>query len=285
MASGSFSRLSVTLCLFLCCYVPSGGCCSRKSFANHKIDAKDVYYVSQVILKPEIFEKFPQSHSHSTALSGPMLLLCAWKLLECATIVIEFISLADDLNPGAGDFKIPQKSARGLKIGHLNIRSLHHKVDQLRLELQNDAFDILTLSETWLDSFIANNDIQLPGYTCARMDRQTDKSGGGVIAYLRNRLPNRTWRDLSKDKSKCLWIEVCRPKYKSLYICCGYRAPDTYLTSFISGITQALSLLDVTNCEVILLCDFNVDWKAHANKQKQHLMNFEFLTYINISRP
>ena len=212
-------------------------------------------------------EKFPQTRSHSTALSGPVLLLSACKLLRRATIVIAFISLTDDLNPGPGDFNITQNSARGLKIGHLNIRSLRHKDDQ-------HAFDILTLSETWLDSSIANNDIQLPGYTCARMDRQTDKSGGGVIAYLRNRLPNRTWRDLSKDKSKCLWIEVCRPKYKSLYICCGYRAPDTYLTSFISGITQALSLLDVTNCEVILLGDFNVDWKARANKQKQHLMNF-----------
>ena len=106
MASGGFSRLSVTLCLFLCCYVSSGGCCSRKCFAKNEIDAKDVYYVSQVISKPEILEKFPQTRSHSTALSGPVLLLSACKLLRRATIVIAFISLADDLNPGPGDFNM-----------------------------------------------------------------------------------------------------------------------------------------------------------------------------------
>lgn len=36
---------------------------------------------------------------------------------------------------------------RGLKIAHLNVRSLRHKFDQLRLELtKNCSFDVLTVS-------------------------------------------------------------------------------------------------------------------------------------------
>ena len=59
------------------------------------------------------------------------------------------------------------KSTRGLKIAHLNIRSLANKTDSLRLEgITNKTFDVLTLSETWLDSSTSDAEIKLPGFVC-----------------------------------------------------------------------------------------------------------------------
>ena len=66
------------------------------------------------------------------------------------------------------------------------------KVDLLRLEqFDNVAIDVLTLSETWLDSNIQDSEICLPGFTLVRRDREGSKSGGGVAIYVRDGLPFR----------------------------------------------------------------------------------------------
>ena len=40
---------------------------------------------------------------------------------------------------------------RGFKIAHLDIRSLVKNIDQFRLYLHNQQFDIVSLNETMLD--------------------------------------------------------------------------------------------------------------------------------------
>ncbi len=39
----------------------------------------------------------------------------------------------------------------GFKIGHVNIRSLVKNIDQLRIYLSNQQYDIICINETWLD--------------------------------------------------------------------------------------------------------------------------------------
>lgn len=45
--------------------------------------------------------------------------------------------------------------------------------------------DFLALSETWLNTNIPTNMIDVPGYTCYRKDRLSGK-GGGVLVYIRD---------------------------------------------------------------------------------------------------
>ena len=76
------------------------------------------------------------------------------------------------------------RNTRGLKLVHLNIRSLRHKTDSLRLEgLNNKSVDVLTLSETWLDDTVQDSEFTLPGFTCVRLDRAhgTKQGFGGVV--------------------------------------------------------------------------------------------------------
>ena len=48
-----------------------------------------------------------------------------------------------------------------------------------------NLFDIFTISETWLNSEITDDEISIPGYTFSRNDRN-GRSGGGTLAFVRN---------------------------------------------------------------------------------------------------
>ena len=76
------------------------------------------------------------------------------------------------------------KNIKGLKICHLNIRSLPAHIDELRLILDEYPFDILSLNETRLDDSIPGGEISINEYTIHRKDR--DRDGGGVAILIRN---------------------------------------------------------------------------------------------------
>lgn len=68
-----------------------------------------------------------------------------------------------------------------MSVIRLNIRSLPHKSDVLRAWLVYNKPSVITLSETWLNNNISDNEIKLDGYVLYRADRDT--RGGGVATY------------------------------------------------------------------------------------------------------
>ena len=88
-------------------------------------------------------------------------------------------------------------SQSGLKILHLNLRSLWNisHLSQLR-ELNNrEQFDIVTISESWLNTTITSTEIKLDGYKLFRLDRLHKR--GGVCVYVRSELKSKVLKDLS----------------------------------------------------------------------------------------
>ena len=74
---------------------------------------------------------------------------------------------------------------KGLKIGHLNIRSIRNNIDQFKHEFRNRKFDILTISETWLNEYDSNEEIYCKGYEIIRQDRRAkNRRGGGLISFV-----------------------------------------------------------------------------------------------------
>lgn len=61
---------------------------------------------------------------------------------------------------------------RGFSVAHLNIRSIKSKINELTLVLRNTAYDVLTISETWLHSRIDSSIIAINGYNMIRQDRE-----------------------------------------------------------------------------------------------------------------
>lgn len=99
------------------------------------------------------------------------------------------------------------KEAKGLKLVHLNIRSLLANTDEVRVSLLDGCFDIIALSETWLHAQCLDCLLQAEGYTLYRYDRQTKttsgktRRGGGVAVYIKNELNVTVWPLLSVSNS------------------------------------------------------------------------------------
>ena len=64
-------------------------------------------------------------------------------------------------------------------------------------------WDIFAVSETWLNSTVNNADVKIPGYNLFRLDRYY-KRGGGVCAYVRERLKVTVLRELSHTSDEGL---------------------------------------------------------------------------------
>ena len=75
---------------------------------------------------------------------------------------------------------------------------VHRKLDKFKLvvEANTKTNYVLTLTETWLNSSILDEEIRLPGYLCVRKDRTGHKHGGGTLIYIRENLPFRIPSDL-----------------------------------------------------------------------------------------
>jgi hypothetical protein len=74
------------------------------------------------------------------------------------------------------DFNI--SNLKGLKIANLNINSLLKHIDEIRILLSDNPFDILAINETKIDSSILDAEIHIDNYTIVRFDR--NRFGGGV---------------------------------------------------------------------------------------------------------
>ena len=165
---------------------------------------------------------------------------------------------------------------RGFKIAHLNVNRLVNKLDLVKELVHKHSFDILTLSETWLTPNVMDDEVIIPGYSLVRKDRvSTVKScGGGVMIFIRDGIPFVVKSDLTKDNFECLWVEVKRPKCRSLTLCCSYRPGDQNIDDFILCLNDALNKIDADHSDFVLAGDLNVDYSTKKNHLRHKLEEF-----------
>ena len=109
----------------------------------------------------------------------------------------------------------------GLKLAHINARSLYPKLDEIREIVIKSNIDILCISETWLDNTILNSEISIPGYSIARNDR--NREGGGVLMYLRDGISYTIRHDImscSNTAVENIWVELQLLKNMPCLMCC-----------------------------------------------------------------
>ena len=81
-------------------------------------------------------------------------------------------------------------SCEYLSICHWNLNSIsphnHIKLSLLRAYISINKFDIICLSETYLDSNISsdNDNLELPGYNSVHADNPTNTKRGNVFAFI-----------------------------------------------------------------------------------------------------
>jgi hypothetical protein len=148
-----------------------------------------------------------------------------------------------------------------MKICHLNIRSLNadNRLGACVTQLA-DTYDIITMSETWLDEGDTTITYDIPGYTGPyRLDR-TLQRGGGVLAWVRDTIVVKERMDLHQDRLETLWLELLIPKHKLLLAVCYRQQDGQYSPNFWDKLQRSYDLARATGIiNIILIGDFNAD--------------------------
>ena len=169
-------------------------------------------------------------------------------------------------------------NVKGFKLIHMNVRSLHKKIDQLGILLWETKVDIITMSETWLNSAVSSKSMQLEGFVEYRQDRtlggKGKKRGGGLLTYVKNSCASES--EELVDLNKCSvdieaqWTILHRPHSKDVVVCNVYRPPEGKPDKAISYLNDCLCELNLEKVEVFIMGDINIDYlrKTSPNYKK-----------------
>ena len=163
-----------------------------------------------------------------------------------------------ETNPG------PKRSSN-IKFCHWNLNGLaaHDfiKVPLVEAFITSNNFDLVCLSETFLDSTIPNDDvnIQINAYSLLRADHPNNIKRGGVCIYFKESLPLIRRNDLTNIKD-CIVTEINVNNEKCFFTCL-YRSPSQShdeLERFCANFDLLLSNInDLHPTCSIVLGDFN----------------------------
>ena len=141
-------------------------------------------------------------------------------------------------------------------------------VDEIRIILADQYFDVLALHETRLDKNISNQYMFIQNYDLIRADRS--RSGGGVCLYVMNSNNYLNRNDLIGDNLEAICIEIFKPSSASCIVGTIYRPPSAFVDSF-SNIEQLVKLIDDENKDFYLFSDLNSNMLEISNNSSKNL--------------
>lgn len=119
----------------------------------------------------------------------------------------------DDSSPSSfHSSRTPARTCYGLRIYYQNVRGLRTKIDSLFLAVTEADYDVIVLTETWLDDRIYSTQLFGTLYTVFRADRSILNSqrsrGGGVLIAVSTKLNAFVDPAPISDTLEQLWIMV-----------------------------------------------------------------------------
>ena len=162
------------------------------------------------------------------------------------------------------------KQDQGLSIIHFNSRSLYAnfgKIDQY-LKQFTKPFNIIAVSETWLNQEKGLDNLELYGYELNYRNR-ANKGGGGVALYIDRKLRYKIIESMSttiNDVMECITIEICMGIKRNVMVSCVYRTPGSNIDIFTDVMERMFAKIDQ---KVHFVCgDYNIDL-LNPNKHKK----------------
>ena len=182
------------------------------------------------------------------------LFLCTLNLLiQCGDI---------ETNPG------PKYSS--LQFCHWNLNGItaHHsiKISLLQAYITQRNYDIICLSETFLNSSIQSDDdkIKIDGYNLIRSDHPSDSKRGGVCIYYKEHIPLIKRDDLC-TLDNCLVTEI-RSQNEKCFFSCIYRSPSQNRDEFENFCLKFDLLLNKINDEFPLCSVITGNFNARCSR-------------------
>lgn len=141
------------------------------------------------------------------------------------------------------------------------------KLNDINIAVNVNKYDVIVVTETWLNDNINDGEIFDARYNIYRRDRESSslagKEGGGVLIAVSKAYDSARacqWETTAED----LWVRVKINEGKKINICAVYLPPPVtlqHLDMFLSSVT---SVNETTGEEMIVIGDFNlgfIEWK------------------------
>jgi hypothetical protein len=160
-------------------------------------------------------------------------------------------------------------------IYYQNIRGLRTKQLELYENVCSTDYNIICLTETWLNDPCYYHSLFPDCYTVFRSDRASVNKtrGGGVLIALSSRVrPYKRRYDL-EFYDECVWVEIPTLDRLNLLIGNHYFPLDTKPENIVSYFRFLENILDTHYFHVIMVGDFNVpgfDWKSGLSLPNSH---------------
>uniref|UniRef100_A0A1Y1M7D6 Uncharacterized protein n=1 Tax=Photinus pyralis TaxID=7054 RepID=A0A1Y1M7D6_PHOPY len=146
-----------------------------------------------------------------------------------------------------------------LNIYYQNVRGLKSKLTQIYMNVLSNSYDIIILTETWLNNSILSNELFDDRYLVFRKDRDKVtthlKDGGGVLIAIDKR-----WHAeaINFEFVEALLIKVgSSPKYR-MHICVVYFRPNTKINAYNDFYNLFDTLPDCIKNNLLVIGDFNL---------------------------
>ena len=146
-----------------------------------------------------------------------------------------------------------------------NARSLSNnfKLHEL-IEISNEKnLHIIGIVETWLHSNIDNGEINIPGFTIYRKDRDGQR-GGGIILYIKNNLISRLYDVNIEILCEGIVCEIGNVNNDGILMAVIYKAPNASEEE-VNNMYQIIK--NITNKHALIMGDFNfpnINWHEHS---------------------
>lgn len=188
----------------------------------------------------------------------------------CATICGEMSFSVDSV-----------KDSKGIKLVHVNARSLIHHFDELYISFLDRKFDIVIFTESWLHSNCSDSLISVEGYKHYRLDRCSKapsgytKRGGGIVVYIKSEFDVTTWPNLDNSDGDLELLNLsCKlGKHRKVNLSTVYRPPTGNVQKAIDKIESVIEGIRLNaSGDIVIAGDFNVDLlsnDAHVRKLHQ----------------
>ena len=142
------------------------------------------------------------------------------------------------------------------------------KIDQVKLALDDKIPDIFGLSETFLNDQVGDRLLAHDRCQLERRDR-VDKSGGGLICYIKDDITYERRNDLENVNIEIMWLEMLYATSKNIIIGFFYRPPSAN-SDWLNTFSEDIELIHAEGKEIIPMGDMNIDLTNCTNKMSSN---------------
>ena len=182
---------------------------SPPTASNDLNNVSNSFYAGKIISSPQLSSTLLKAKNKTTEISTTMKLAKLFRLVQYWSLA-SLLLLSGDICPNPGWASSVLNSC-GLKIAHLNIRSLPKHLDEFKIFMTVNPLNVICLSETWLNSTWSDNALHIDGYNIIRRDRDDSQRGGGTAIYYSMNFMARQRPDLSITDIETVWLELTLP--------------------------------------------------------------------------